>query len=183
MTLETRRLRLRPFALSDAEDHGRMYANPEVTQFLAGGPFASDEARHRSSAAVHLFVSHWRQHGFGVWAVLDKTSGALIGQCGLKYLPASPEVEILYAFDTPYWGQGLATEAASAALHHGFEAVGLERILAVARPDHGASRRVMEKLGMVFTRADELFGMPVVVYTISRDHHRGALPISRATIA
>jgi ribosomal-protein-alanine N-acetyltransferase len=167
--IETARLRLRPFTAADAPDHARIYAKPEVTQFLAGGPFGEEVAAQRSRAALDLFISHWAQHGFGVWAVIDRQEGALIGQCGLKYLPDRPEVEILYALDTPYWGRGLATEAARAALRYGFEVVALERIVAVAKPEHRASHHVMEKLGLTYEGMVEVYGgIRAVLYAVSR---------------
>jgi RimJ/RimL family protein N-acetyltransferase len=172
-TLETPRLLLRPFTRGDAEDHARIYAKPEVTRFLAGGPFLGEMATARSRAALELFVNHWKEHGFGVWAVIDKLSGALIGQCGLKYLPDHPDVEILYAFDTPYWGQGIATEAGEAALRQGFGVTRLDRIVAVAMPEHRASHRVMEKLGMRYEGLVEVYGgMRAVLYAVSRDAFR-----------
>jgi ribosomal-protein-alanine N-acetyltransferase len=178
-SLETPRLLLRPFASGDGPAHARLYAKPEVTRFLAGGPFLGEAAARRSRAALELFVNHWAGHGFGVWAVLDRATGAFIGQCGLKYLPESPEVEILYALDPPYWGRGVATEAARAALRHGFETTGLDRIVAVARPEHHASHRVMEKLGMAYEGVVEVYGgLRAVLYAISRESFR-----SRATSA
>jgi len=168
--LETPRLQLRPFTAADAEDHARIYAKPEVTRFLAGGPFLGAAAAQRSRAALDLFIAHWVEHGFGVWAVVDKRTRLLIGQCGLKFLPDRPEVEILYALDTPYWGQGLASEAGTAALRYGFEVARLERIVAVALPEHGASQRVMAKLGMTYHGLVEVYGgIRAVLYAVSRD--------------
>jgi ribosomal-protein-alanine N-acetyltransferase len=168
-TIETPRLILRPFTLDDAANHARIYAKPEVTRYLSRGPFLGEEAARRSRASLNLFIDHWKEHGFGVWAVIDRATGALIGQCGLKYLPDSPEVEILYALDTPYWGQGVATEAAAAALRHGFESTRLERIVAVAMPEHRRSHRVMEKLGMTYEGMVEVYGgIRAVLYAISR---------------
>lgn len=176
-TLETRRLVLRPLAREDAADHARIYAKPEITRFLARGPFLGEEAARRSRAALDLFINHWKEHGFGVWAVVDRATGALIGQCGLKYLPESPEVEILYALDTPYWGRGIATEAAEAALRHGFEWTRLARVVAVAMPEHHGSHRVMEKLGMTYEGRVEVYGgIRAVLYAISRESF-----LSRAT--
>jgi ribosomal-protein-alanine N-acetyltransferase len=178
-TLETPRLLLRPFTRDDAADHARIYAKPEVTRFLSRGPFLGAAAARRSRAALDLFIDHWKEHGFGVWAVIDRATGVLIGQCGLKYLPESPEVEILYAVDTPYWGRGIATEAAAAALRHGFESTRLARIVAVAMPEHRRSHRVMEKLGMTHEGFVEVYGgIRAVLYAISREAF-----LSRATRA
>jgi RimJ/RimL family protein N-acetyltransferase len=179
VALETPRLLLRPFTRADAADHARIYAKPEVTRYLSRGPFLGAEAARRSRVALDLFIDHREKHGFGVWAVVDRATGALIGQCGLKYLPESPEVEILYALDTPYWGKGLATEAAAAALRHSFESTGLARIVAVALPEHRGSHRVMEKLGMTYEGRVEVYGgIRAVLYAISREAF-----LSRATRA
>jgi RimJ/RimL family protein N-acetyltransferase len=167
--LETPRLQLRPFTPADADDHARIYAKPEVTRFLAGGPFLGAAAAERSRAALDLFITHWAKHGFGVWAVVEKQTRALIGQCGLKYLPDSPEVEILYALDRPHWGRGLASEAGAAALRYGFQVARLERIVAVALPEHGASQRVMTKLGMTYEGLVDVYGgIRAVLYAVSR---------------
>jgi len=179
LTLETPRLLLRPFTRADAADHARIYAKPEVTRFLARGPFLGPEAARRSRLALNLFIEHRDKHGFGVWAVVDRATGVLMGQCGLKYLPSSPEVEILYALDTPYWGKGFATEAADVALRHGFESTGFDRIVALAMPEHRRSHRVMEKLGMTYEGRVEVYGgIRAVLYAISREAF-----LSRATSA
>jgi Acetyltransferase (GNAT) domain len=76
-----------------------------------------------------------------------------LGQIGLNELPSWPgpyKVEVGWELDPSVWGRGLATEGGRAALRYGFEVVGLERIISVARADNVASRRVMEKCGLVF---------------------------------
>jgi [ribosomal protein S5]-alanine N-acetyltransferase len=180
-TLTTDRLVLRPFAAGDAEAHARLYDDPEVTRWLGDGPWLGEAARARSRLALERFAQEWARHGWGVWAVTDRTSGALMGQCGLKYLqldraPAPPEVEVLYALERRHWGRGLASEAAAAALDHGFGPLALPRIVAVARPDNGPSRAVLEKLGLRYERDLVLGGIPAVCYAQSRTAHlaRGA---------
>jgi len=68
----------------------------------------------------------------------------------------------------------LAIEAGRAALEHGFGPLGLERIVAVTRPEHRASRRVMERLGMAYEADRDAFGMQVVCYALSREDWRRA---------
>jgi ribosomal-protein-alanine N-acetyltransferase len=170
--LETPRLRLRPFEHADHAAHAAIYADLEVTRFLPGGPFLGDAAPARSARSLSHFASHWAQHGFGVWAVVDKTTGAVIGQCGLNVLPDGSDVELLYALARATWGRGLATEAGRAALDHGFESIGLPRIVAVTRPEHRASQRVMEHLGMEREGNRELFGMHVVCYAVTSGRWR-----------
>jgi ribosomal-protein-alanine N-acetyltransferase len=180
--VETRRLHLRPFTIDDLIDHTALYIDPAVTRYLPQGPFVGPEVEARSRRAVEHFVRHWERHGFGVWAVTDRTTGRLLGQCGLNRLPggsrtgdgAPTDVEVLYALERAAWGAGLATEAARAALAHGFDRVGLERIVALAHPGNLGSRRVMEKLGMRLADEIEAFGMRVVCYAITRETFREA---------
>ena len=166
--LETERLRLRPFTLSDVAAHRRLYADPEVTRHLAGGPYLGADARLRSERAVRRFVDHWRSRGFGVWAVLDRTTEAFVGQCGLNTIDGTGEVEALWALDRPVWGRGLATEAARAALAWGLEVAGLSAVIAIAAPANVASQRVMEKIGMRYTGRAQYFGLDVVRYERAR---------------
>jgi ribosomal-protein-alanine N-acetyltransferase len=172
--VETVRLRLRPFAREDLAEHIRLYRDPEVTRYLAGGPFAADEVAARSRRAVERFVTHWEAHGFGVWAVLERASGRLIGQCGLNRLPDRPEVEVLYALERSRWGRGLGPEAARAALRYGFEVAGLDRIVAVVRPENAASRRVLEKLGMSCEGDVDVYGTRAAYYALDRATFTGA---------
>ncbi|MGH7279167.1 MAG: GNAT family N-acetyltransferase, partial [Candidatus Rokuibacteriota bacterium] len=74
----------------------------------------------------------------------------------------------LYALERGAWGGGIATEAARAAVRFGFEAAGLERIVAAARPDNAPSRRVMEKIGLRWERDLVLWETDAVLYAIGR---------------
>jgi ribosomal-protein-alanine N-acetyltransferase len=109
--LETERLYLRRFDDTDRDAYyQRIYADPEVMRTLpAGKPMAREDFEKRVDG---LMVDHWQRHGFGPWVVVHKADQTLIGHCGLKYWPDSPDVEVFYALAKPYWGQGLATEGA-----------------------------------------------------------------------
>jgi ribosomal-protein-alanine N-acetyltransferase len=184
--LETPRLVLRPFSPEVAADHARLYADPEVTRFLGAGPGPPDEVPERSRRVGEAFTAHWAHHRFGVWAVLDRADGAFIGQCGLRYVPdewriaPEPEVEVLYALARSRWGAGLAREAAAAAIHYGFETAGLARIIAVTHPQHAASRRVLEAIGLLYEKDVHIFGIDAVYYAITRPDFLGA-PQRRST--
>jgi RimJ/RimL family protein N-acetyltransferase len=167
VVLETARLRLRPFTPEDAADHLRLYADPRVTRYLGGGPFVGEEAARRSARALDHFVRHWSERGFGVWAVLEQTSGRVIGQCGLNRLPEREDIEVLYALERGSWGRGLAPEAAGAAIRYGFDVVGLDRIVAVVRHANVGSRRVLEKLGMRYEGDVQVYGVVAACYALT----------------
>jgi RimJ/RimL family protein N-acetyltransferase len=175
--LETARLRLRKFTLEDLEAHTALYGNPEVTQFLPGGPFLDPEtAKDASAWVVRFFIRHWQLYDFGAWALIDKETEKLVGHGGLKFLPDTPtspeetpqEIDIFYLLDRPYWGKGLATEVGRAFLAYGFEKLSLDHIAAITRPKNIASQHVLDKLGMVYTREDYYYGVDVLCYAITR---------------
>jgi ribosomal-protein-alanine N-acetyltransferase len=166
--LETPRLRMRPFDWNDFDRAVAIYADPDVTRFLPRGPVPRDEVVARVERVLTHFSAHWTDHGFGVWALIDRATGILVGQCGLQHLPNDGDVEVLYLLERAQWARGLATEAAGAALAHGFTRVGLDRIVAVTRPEHVASRRVMEKLGMRLEGEVDVYGLRAVRYALSR---------------
>jgi ribosomal-protein-alanine N-acetyltransferase len=117
-------------------------------------------------------IEHWDRHGFGPWAVIHKDDGLLIGHCGLRYWPQTTDVEVLYALDRRYWGQGLATEGAVASLRYGFETLQLRRIIAAAFTGNAGSRRVLDKIGMRFEGTFTFAGREAARYAITRREHR-----------
>lgn len=164
--IETSRIWLRPLALADLDDLAEIYNDPEVMRYRACSQPAS---RKQTQERLESYLAHWEQHGFGRWATIYKASQRLIGHCGLEYLASLNSVEVNYLLDRDYWGQGLATESAIALLRYGFETLQFERLVALAKPENLASRRVMEKIGMQYAKNIQLYGVEWVFYTISRD--------------
>jgi RimJ/RimL family protein N-acetyltransferase len=166
MQTETAHLRLRPFTAADLDDLCRLFADPDVMRYIGKG--VRDSAETKST--FDRMMSHWTQLGFGMWAVHDKESGRFVGRCGLHPLANTGEVELGYTFHREFWGRGLATEASREALRFGFESLRLERVVAIARTANVASRRVMEKVGMVYeqTGPSPYDGSEVAWYALSR---------------
>lgn len=167
-TVETTRLVLRPFMAEDLDDYTRLiFADAEVVRYL---PKRASTPRERAERSKTFFNEQWVQRGYSVWAVTDNITGQFMGHCGLNYLAETDEVEVLYALAKPYWGQGLATEAARASVHFAFETVNLTRLIALAVPENIASRRVMEHLGFVYEKDAHHFGLDLVQYALQREH-------------
>ncbi len=165
-SVQTDRLLLRPYTPEDLHAwHARIFADPEVMRYLPGG---QPVPREQLDGAYERGVKHWETHGYGVWVVCDRHTGELIGHCGLRYLEEIAETEVLYALGRDHWGQGLATEAAAAALVFGFTRAGLERIIALAVPENIASRKVMEHVGMRYEAETRLFDLDLVRYALHR---------------
>jgi len=168
-TLETPRLRLRPFVTDDWQALARLYADDTVMRYMQSGRgLPRKDAESRARGNITNFNDHWRRRGFGVWAVTERESGRLLGQCGLRHVEEARDVEVLYLLNKTVWGRGLATEAAGAALDFGFQTLGLERIIGLVRPENIASRRVLEKLGLRFERIAPIWEMECCWYAAGR---------------
>ena len=119
--LETARLQLRPFAPEDLVPHHQLVgSDPQVTWH--GKVLTLEESR----AAWERRIHHWEQHGFGMWAVVEKETGSLLGHTWLQMLEDTGEVELGYYFGRPAWGKGIALAKLGfrhigEARHYGFD--------------------------------------------------------------
>ncbi|UFN49605.1 GNAT family N-acetyltransferase [Roseomonas sp. OT10] len=167
---ETPRLLLRPFAEADAPALAALRADPETLRFLPGGEAAAATAGPDAARLVGLWSAGWASGpGYAPWAVVLKETGALIGQCGLRWLPWGGGVtEVLWMLGRDHWRRGYATEAARAALAWGFGPLGLARIEAFVAPGNDASLGVVRRLGMVPQGAIEVFGMAALHFALDQ---------------
>jgi RimJ/RimL family protein N-acetyltransferase len=160
---ETPRLFLRELTPDDAAFAFELNNDPLVLQYTGDEPFSSiQEARE--------FLQNYpdyQRNGFGRWGVELKSTGLLIGWCGLKRDRDTDEVDLGYRFFRSEWNKGYATEASEACLEIGFKTFGLTEIIARAMKDNPASYRVMEKLGFSYIEDFEEDGQLWVLYRIS----------------
>jgi ribosomal-protein-alanine N-acetyltransferase len=162
-SIETDRLLLRMIRADDLDHLASLLSDPDVVKYVGDGqPTGRDEAER----ALESIIKHWQTHGFGRWAVVDKSSGVFIGFGGLRSLFGTPEV--VYHLVKAHWGKGYATELARAALRFGFEKRGFDRIVAITKPQNAASIHVMDKLGLRFEKHASYYDMDVVQYEITR---------------
>lgn len=142
--LETERLRLRRFRRGDLDAVARWQSDPRFMLHMGRGPFSREE----SERSLRRYDEHWRQHGFGLLAVEERATGALVGRSGVAYHRAWPgDPEVGWGIDPDWWDRGLATEAGAACVRWAFEQLGLPRLVSITIEGNLASRRVMEKLG------------------------------------
>lgn len=149
----TERLLIRPFGQADSEAMHRVFSDPEVMRHVPGG--ACD--RERSLARLGSLIDHQQRYGFSKWAVIEKATGGLIGDCGLQFLDGGPDIELGFHLGREYWGQGYATEAAAACLAWA-RAERPERVVAIVDPANQASIRVLSKIGMAAAGTGSYFG-------------------------
>jgi RimJ/RimL family protein N-acetyltransferase len=155
MILQTERLIIRTWSANDAEAGFLIWSDPEVMRYVGTGqPNATLE---ETAAWIQRMSAHQDLHGFGFWAVEEKKSGRLIGSCGMGYQrDGGLPIEFGYTLARSHWGKGLATEAATACLRYAFESLGLPELLASVDARNTASQRVLEKIGFVYQREEQL---------------------------
>ncbi len=171
--IETARLRLRAFAHEDLEAFAALRADAGVMRYIGLGGVYGPQTREQAAGWLERNERRWREHGLGMWAVVEKENdGGLLGWCGLGRLEDTETIEVGYGLAPRAWGRGLATEAARASLRFAFEELALPRVVAVANPDNAASRRVMEKLGMTYVRLAHHYGASLAFYEILRENFR-----------
>lgn len=139
--LRTARLLLRGWTDDDLEPFAAMCADPVVMAH-----FPAPLSRADSDALVARVREHFAEHGYGLWAV--EVEGVLAGWTGLQWseVTGTRELEIGWRFARAFWGCGLATEAARAALAYGLEQV--PTLVSVTAVVNERSWRVMERIGM-----------------------------------
>jgi RimJ/RimL family protein N-acetyltransferase len=153
MRIETQRLIIRNFVAADAPALTRALGDPRIfTHLPEGVPSAADverliawfmdrDARNREPEGPFIGTN---------FALVLKSARRIIGWCGLQpFAPYPDKIEIFYGLSPLHWNQGYVTEAARAVLGHGFETLGLERVVAGVKPANTASVRVLEKIGLV----------------------------------
>lgn len=146
--LSSRRIRLRLWRTEDREAFAAMNADARVMEF-----FPRCLSREESDAMVDRIQAHFREHGFGLWAVEVAGVADFIGFAGLTWARFSasftPCVEVGWRLGFEHWGKGYATEAARLALHHGFHLLSLPEIVSFTAVANRRSRAVMERVGML----------------------------------
>ena len=167
MRLTTPRLEIRRWRLDDVPAAFAMCSDPEVMRYVGDGrPVPNLEAMREFVARR---IGRYETDRLGSWAITLRETGEVIGGGALAVVEEGPEIEVAYQFARAAWGKGYATEAARALLDHGFDALGLTRVIGITYPANLASRRVLEKTGMVYQGVGGYFGIEgATVYAAER---------------
>jgi ribosomal-protein-alanine N-acetyltransferase len=167
-TVLTRRMVCEALVPAHAPELSVLLRDPRVARTLFPDGRSPSEAEIEDGLGQK--ARHWEEHGFGLWLLRDRGSGAMVGRGGLQHTGATgeDEVEIGWAIVPERWGQGLATELAEASIETGFEDLGLDGVIAFTLPDNVASRRVMEKTGFRYEREFVHEWLPHVLYRRTR---------------
>ncbi len=145
-TLKTERLELRPFHLSDAKRVQELCGDRRIADTTLHIPHPYEDGMAEEWIATHR--PKWAEGSEVTFAVTYPHEREVIGAVGVRLEPAHHRGELGYWVGLPYWGRGIATEAAGEVLRFAFADLRLNRVYATYVPRNPASGRVMEKLGM-----------------------------------
>jgi ribosomal-protein-alanine N-acetyltransferase len=146
-------------------------SDPEVMRYIgAGRPFDEEQ----TLAFIERQIKHEAEHGYCLWSLVERDTGQLVGQSGIKHMGDTGLIEIGWWIRRSHWGRKLATEAARRVVRFAFDEAHLERIIAIAQPTNVASIAIMRKLGMRFDRNARHGDLglknpdiPIVIYSLS----------------
>ena len=144
VVFETPRLIGRRVEAQDLEPMLAVYGDLEAMRFVGDGTALSRDDCERWLAVT---AENYAKRGYGMFALVERQTGQVVGFGGLIHFAGRGEPEIKYALLRSAWGRGLATEAARALLEFA-RARGLPEVIATVHPLHGASQRVLAKAAM-----------------------------------
>ncbi|MBW8786301.1 MAG: GNAT family N-acetyltransferase [Rhizobium leguminosarum] len=159
----TARLRLRIPMEGDIDFLTRLFSRPEL---VAHRPVPRPDTPAESAARLARDIGHWKDHGFGRWAV--EANGVLIGFGGVTVSKEFDDLNLSYHLQPESWGQGYATELVRETLTFAFDNLHADRVIGLVRPVNAASKRILEKCGFTFDREVMLHGAPTNMYAFGK---------------
>lgn len=168
--METERLMFRKLRHSDFSDLCRILQD-EAVMYAYEGAFSDQQVQDW----LDRQIARYREDGVGLYAVILKETGELIGQCGLtmQELPGRRVLEVGYLFQKAYWHQGFAMEAARAWKEYAFRELGAEEVFSIIRDTNLASQRVAIRNGMTkggtIVKYYRGVHMPHYVFSVKRE--------------
>lgn len=145
MVLETERLILREMGQSDFGDLAGILQDPEVV-YAYEHHFTDQDVQEW----LDRQIKRYETDGFGLWALILKTTGEMVGQAGLTMQPCRGEevLEIGYLLKKKYWHHGYATEAAMGCRNYAFDRLNQDKVYSIIKADNELSKRVARNIGM-----------------------------------
>ncbi len=170
MILETKRLRLREMSQADFPSLCELMQDDDV-MYAYEGAFSKNEVQ----SWLDKQIERYKNDGFGLWAVILKENGLMIGQCGLSMQTYNDKavLEIGYLIQKEYWHRGYATEAAIACKYYAFQKLNASEVYSIIRDTNLPSQNVAIRNGMTcvdkFVKQYRGVDMPHFAYCVKRD--------------
>ncbi len=147
--LRTARCLIRETIPEDVESFYQIYSHPAITEYMEGLYPEVEEERQYVRDYIEKVYTFF---GFGVWTVIERETGAVIGRAGFSYREGFDEPELGFIIGVPWQRRGYAEEVCRAVLAYGWSALEFRQVQALVEPENIPSVRLCEKLGF---RKDE----------------------------
>jgi RimJ/RimL family protein N-acetyltransferase len=164
LPIETARLRIRAFEADDVDPMASGYGDPDVMRHVCLGVLD----REQTVALLEQYRRTQDEQGVSTWAVVEKGSGAVIGDVGFGLYAPTGEPELGYTLAAAAWGRGYALEAARACVAASFAHLPHQRLVAKIEPDNERSLRLAERLGMRRVEIVDVDGRPHLLLALER---------------
>jgi RimJ/RimL family protein N-acetyltransferase len=142
----TERLSARLWTEAEVEPILAVYGDGDAMRWVGDGVALT---REQCEKWLEVTRTNYEKRGYGMFALVEKESGRVVGFCGLVHPGGQEEPEVKYAFLRSHWGRGLATEAVIGLIEYGRTTHSLRHIIATTAPANSASHRVLLKAGLV----------------------------------
>lgn len=164
LPIETLRLHIRAFEASDVDAMAKIYGDPEVMRHVCMGVLD----HQGTTRLLEQYRRGQDEHGFSTWAVVEKSSNAVIGDVGFGLYQPTGEPELGYTFAAAVWGRGYALEAAQACVDAAFAHLPHSRLVAKVEPENEASLRLAARIGMCTVDTIAVDGRPHRLLALER---------------
>lgn len=142
--LETERCLVRETTPDDVDDFYRIYSDPAITKYMEDLYPEIEQEKQYIREYIEKVYSFFE---FGVWTVVERGSGSVIGRVGFAFREGYEEPELGFIISVPWQRQGYAEEVCRAVMRYGWEALGFQQVQAMVEPENVASIKLCEKLG------------------------------------
>ncbi|OZB98446.1 GNAT family N-acetyltransferase [Paenibacillus sp. XY044] len=166
VVLSTDRLNLRQMGRDDVPLLQQIFADPVAMKY-----YPSIKNNQETMEWIEWTLRNYEECGVGLWIVEDRITGEFLGQCGIvpQIVEGAKEMEIGYLFARRVWGNGYATEAATACKHYGLKQMELRKIVSLPDANNKPSARVAERIGMTLEKRIFKWNKEVLVYSVYAD--------------
>ena len=166
--IETDRIFLRPFCISDIKPFAKICANPNVMRYIGDGkPVSLDILAEKIPEWIELY----EKQKYGLMALVIKETNELIGFCGLLHQTVDGDeyIELGYRLDEAYWKKGIATAAAYAVRDYAFNALNIPLLISIIHHQNDASKRVAKRVGMRLMKKTNFKNVLVDIFSLKRE--------------
>ncbi|MEH7444507.1 GNAT family N-acetyltransferase [Bacillus sp. JJ1122] len=163
--ISTDRLILRKMDKDDAGKLLEIFSDPVAMAY-----YPSTKSEKETNGWIEWTLNNYENHGVGLWIAEDKETGEFLGQCGIvpQVVDEESRMEIGYLFARRVWGNGYATEAATACKKYGFEHLNLSEMISLVDVNNHPSAKVAERIGMTIKKKIFKWGKEILVYSVSK---------------